>query len=331
MPPETRWPQLLRALVELADELGGTGATALRRVTREVTRSEFDTSRVIFDPESIPRPAQFAAALDELISRSEGRTLGGLTPRGVLRAQYANPLALEALCLAVGVAFKDAKCWFGPSSDEWSVEQITDLLAYLDDLVEGRLDSHIPDSEVARAIELIDEPGGGWKLIDRLRVGGVPYELLLTQRFVGGAWLLHKNKTSKFTNSASANELCAALGERGVDFRRSTIIGGSAKQKDLQLLSGIADKRVGVVALDSHGSAAFAIAFSSAHDGGTARANGDGLLKIPVTSLPFAIVLTGPGWALRPETDGLARRFAGRLFTEHSIPDLADCVKEISA
>lgn len=330
MPQEPCWPQLLRALIQVLDESSQTDVAALRRVTREVTRSEFDTSRVIFDPESVPAPAQFAAAMDELVARSEDGTLGGLTPRGLLRAHYAHPLALETICLAVGVAFNDAKSWFGPSGDSWTIEQITKLLAYLDDLVEGRVSSRIPNTESARAIELVDEPTGGWRLLDHLRTGGVPYELLLAQRFVGGAWLLHKNKTSKFTNGAPANSLCGELERRGIDFRRSTIIGGEAKQKDLQELSGIPDKRVGVVVLGHHGTAAFAIAFSSARDGGTARANGDGLLKIPVTPLPFAIVLTGPGWALRPETDRLALRFAGRLFTENSISELVDHVEEAS-
>jgi hypothetical protein len=317
-------------LVQVIDETSEADTRALRRVTREVARSEVDTSRVVFDAGSLPRPADFAAAMEELTSRGNG-SLGGLTPRAVLRAQYANPLAIETLCLAAGVAFSDAKEWFGSGSETWTLEQVTELWSYVDNLVEGRVESPIADSEAARAIELIDNPQGGWAILDRLRTEGVPYELLLAQRSAGGVWLQHKNRTSKFPNIAAADLLCASLRKKRIDFRRSSIVGGKAKQRDLQELSGIADKRIGVVAIGDDERATFAVAFSAARDGGTARANGDGLLQIPITSLPLAIVLTGLGWARRPETDRLARRYGGRIFTERSIDDLVDCIDQASS
>jgi len=331
MAANTHWTRLLRALVEVMDDGNDVHLRALRRVTREAARSDVDTARVIFDADSRPKPKQFAQALTELTSRSTDGTLGGLEPNAVLRAHYANPLALEALCLAVGVPFSDATEWFGPTSGAWTIDHVTKLLAHLDDLVQGRVESLIPGSQAARAVELIDNPSGGWALLDELRTAGAPYELLLEQRYVGGVWLLHKNKTSSFPNIAAANLLCTLLAQRGVDFRRASSVGGEARQRDLQELSGILDKRIGVVVVGGDGTATFAVTFSAARDGGTARANGDGLLQIPVTALPFAIVLTGLGWAQRPETDRLARRYAGRLFTERSVEDLVDCIESTSA
>ncbi len=325
MPQETDWPGLLRALVDLVDD-SEVSSRALRRVVREVTRSEVDTSRVLFDAQDLPAPQLFADALGELLQRSEGKTLEGLTPRAVQRAQLANPAAIETLCLVVGVTYRDARDWFACGSDAWSLEQIEQLLAYCNDLVGGQIRPPIPDTVPARAVEFVTYGEVGWKLPERLRRGGVPYELLLTQRAVGSPWSAHKNKTSNRLSSATAGFLCSLLVERGIDFRRATTVGGDAKQRDLQELSGIADRRVGLVTLVSH-KPTFAVAFSSAHDGGTARANGDGLLQIPDTSLPFGLVLTGLGWSGRPETDRLARRFAGCLFTERSLVDLVDCIE----
>lgn len=330
MPPETHWTRLLRALVNHVDADEDVGASALRRVTREAAKSDVDTARVLFDAGSLTGSAEFADALEELISRSDDGTLGGLTARGVLRAQHANSLAIETLCLTAGVSYGDAKEWFGPSGDVWSPGQVEALVEYLNQLVGGEIRSMIPESKAARAIELIETPEGGWALLEKLRTDGVPFELLLAQRSAGGVWLQHKNRTSSHANIAVAEFLCECLESAGVDFRRSSTLGGVARQRDLQEFSGVADKRVGVVAVDSRGKPSFVVAFSAARDGGTARANGDGLLQIPRTSLPFAVVLTGLGWTKRPETDRLAVRFDGMIFTERSIDDLVDCISELS-
>lgn len=331
MPASTAWPRLLRALVDvIADDTGEVATRALRNVTREVARSEVDTARVVFDADNVRMPSEYAQALTELQSKTEDGSLGSLTPRGVQRAQYANDLAIETLCLAAGVAYNDAREWFA-SSGGWTIEHIGALLSYLNDLVEGRITSPIASSTPARAIELIEDPDGGWALLDLLHSEGVPYELLLAQRAAGGVWLQHKNKTSSFPNIAAATLLSTRLQQRGIDFRRASTVGGDARQKDLQELSAIPDKRIGVVAVGSTGQATFAVTFSAARDGGTARANGDGLLQIPVNNLPFAIVLTGLGWTRRPETDRLARRYAGRLFTERSIDDLVDCIAQATS
>jgi len=331
MPERTDWGWLLRALAEIMDTSSPLDARAIRRVTREATRSDLDTSRIVCDAQSVPPPTEFANAMTALVEHSEDGSLASLTPNGLWHAQHDHPLVVETICLAVGIAYSDAQDWFSHSTGEWTMEQITELFNYIDDLVKGNLNSPIPGCEMARGVELICNPPGGWEMLDELRSGGVPYELLLAQRYVGGVWLLHKNKTSGFLNSIVADMLCNKLETQGIDVRRAKTVGGPARQKDLQELSGIADKRVAIVTVGTNGRPTFGVAFSSARNGGTARANGDGLLQIPKTSLPFAIVLTGPGWSHRSETDRLVPRYAGRLFTEHSLDELGECIAEVSS
>jgi hypothetical protein len=326
MPIDTDWPDLLQALVGLGAGGGEVRKRALRRVTREATSSQIDTGRVLFDADKIPAPSVFGAALGELIARSSDGTLAGLTARGVVRAQHADEHAVETLCHVTGVGYGDAKKWFSPGGT-WTEDDVEALLSFLDDLVEGRVEEVAPNTRPARAIELFG--GGGWGRIEELRTGGVPYEVLLAQRAVGGSWLLHKNQTSNRPNFVTAGMVCEKLAERQIGYRRATTVGGSDKQKDLQELSGVADKRVGAVVLDSDERPAFGIVFSTANDGGTARANGDGLMRIPLDELPFGLMLSGRGWAQRPETDALARRFGGRVFTERTVDDLIACIEGV--
>jgi hypothetical protein len=327
MPPETNWTQLLRALLEAEGE--DVDPVALRRVTREVASSDLDTSRVLFATDELPSPAKFAAAIEALLAHADGGRLSGLTPRGVMKAQHANSLAIEALCLAVGVSPADARAWFG-AGKSWTEEQLAGLLEYFDRLVAGKVESPISGAVPARAPELMSGKKG-WRAIEDFHAKGVPYGHLLMQRAVDGPWLSHKNKTSKWPSRAVANEVGARLGERGVDFRRASTVGGKVNQLALQELAGIPDKRVGVVTVDSSGGPTFAVTFSAARDGGTARANGDGLLQIPKSPLPHAIVLTGLGWASRHETDRLALRFGGLLFSDRSIGELVDCIEAVTS
>jgi len=328
MPAGTNWTRLLQSLVAVAGT-GDVATRAMRRVVKEAARSDVDTSKVVFNYENLAKASDYRGALDELVSRSPDGTLGGLTARELLRAQYANDLAVETLCLAAGVTHSDAKDWFQVGSSGWTQAQLAELLRYLNDLLTGTIQSPIPNSVPARAVELMPSVADGWRVLDTLQRSGVPYEVLLAQRAVGGAWLAHKNTTSSFPNMAAADALCERLSARGIDFRRASTVGGSARQTDLQELSGIHKKQIGLVIVAEE-EARFAVAFSSARDGGTARANGDGLMQIPVTDLPFALLLTGLGWASRPETDRLARRFAGRLFTERNLDHLVECIAEFA-
>lgn len=165
------------------------------------------------------------------------------------RAQNVDERSVETLCHVVGVAYGDAKKWFAPSGS-WNEDNIRKLLAYFDGLVEGRGDRVVPNTEPSRAIELLET--GGWARLDQLRTDGVPYSLLLAQRAVGGAWLQHKNQTATRLNAVTARLVCDELSARDIAFLRATTVGGTVKQADLQERSGVPDKRVGVVILDSH-------------------------------------------------------------------------------
>lgn len=325
MPRATNWSSLLRDLVEL-DHNGFVADRALRRVVREATISEVDTARIIFDVNTILAASEIRAAVTELLSRSEDGTFSGLTPRGVLNAQNANALSVDVLCLAAGVSTSEAIEWFRRGST-WNEADLSSLLSYLGSLMAGELQSPFPNAEPARGVEYLISRRG-WALADHYQSEGVPYEVFLAQRSVGGAWLAHKNKTSSLPNIAAARSLCSRLQERKIDFRRSSTVGGSVRPSDLQALSGIEDKRVGLVVVNES-LACYAVGFSTARDGGTARANGDGLLQIPIVEIPFALVLTGPGWSGRPETDRLARRFGGRLFTDLTLDELVQDIESV--
>jgi len=319
------WVDLMRALVLIGDE-STAGRKALRRATKEATSSDFDTSRILFNPSSLPRPADFRLALNALHRNSSGGSLSTLNGPALLRAQQESSLAIEALCLIAGVSYSNACDWFNPRSSEWNRDTAGQLIAYLDDLVNGRCESIFPASSPSRAVEFFESDG--WGRADEFLSDGVPYEILLAQRAGGGVWLAHKNKTSRFPNIAIADLTCSMLDEEQVEFLRATQIGGDVRQSDLQELTGVHDKRVGLVVLKS-GRPAVLICFSSAKDSGTARANGDGLLQIPVGDEPFAAVLTGLGWSARTETDRLAQHFGGLLFTEKTLDNLVSYIRGV--
>lgn len=316
-------PSLLQAIVKVAgsDE---ASERAIRRVVRDATSSGVDTSQILFDPEELPNPRTYRTALEDLLSYSADGTFGGLTPRALVRAQYANSLSIEVLCLCAGVAFGDACQWFLGGSTRWREHDAEALLNYLNGLVGGSVESPIPGSVAARGIEHF--ANGGWAVSERFMSDGVPFEVLLAQRAGGGVWGLHKNKTSTVLNRAIAEALVALLVDRDIRFLRSSTVGGDSKPTDLQALTGVHDKRVSLVVLRD-GEPLFLVGFSSAKDGGTARANGDGLLSMPKSRLPMAFVLTGLGWSGRAETDRLARRFDGLLFTEKTLSELVDRIE----
>jgi hypothetical protein len=62
-------------------------------------------------------------------------------------------------------------------------------------------------------------------------VDGVPYEVLLTQRAVGGAWLSHRNSTTGLLPPIMATELCELLDARGVSYWRGAVLGGDVTKR----------------------------------------------------------------------------------------------------
>ncbi len=325
MPGGTDWAALVGALVRV-DDKDSHWSRALRRAVRHATSSDYDTSRMLFEVSRLNGPGDFARALTTLLGESVNGTFGGLTPRAVLRAQDMDPLCIKALCLAVGVTYRDAEEWYRDGA-EWTLEAVGGLLEYLTRLVDGTVKAPMPGTTPARGVELVFGLGRGWAYLDALRAEGVPYEVLLAQRAAGGPWHAHKNATTGRVNDPPADAVAHALDERRIEYRRSSTVGGTASQRDLQKLCGIADKRIGLVVVRRR-RAVFAVVFSSAHDGGTARANGDGLMHIPHSPIPVAVVLTGGGWADRIETDRLAMKFHGRVFTERTLSQLVQLIAE---
>jgi hypothetical protein len=327
---ETDLHHLLRAVV-----LHGKGYVdqtgALRRLARLVAASDLDSATVLFDHEAILPASRFRQTLDRLASRCSGGTLGGITADAVIAAQRDDPFTLEALSFVAGLAYKEltervsdlpgnAAGPFGPS-------QLRRAFEALDAIIEDRLTTDLPGAVPARPIELMPRVGlgkGGWEAVDALRVGGVPYELLLSQRAAGGAWLAHRNKTSTRLAPLLVDRLCSELQTRGLDFRRSTGLRGDTPPNTIRQLSGC-DKQLGFVVLNPARRAAFGVIFSSARDSGTASKNAGRLrgMKRP-HDLPIAVVVAGPGWSARNETAELAADFGGWLYSENSLPALAD-------
>lgn len=313
---------------------GGSGAEverALRRLARVVAASDLDSAAVLFEPETIIPASRFRETLARLAARCSGGTLGSITASSVIAAQRDDPFTIEALCVVAGLSYKEltervedlpakAKGPFGPS-------QVRRAFGTLAAIVSGETTTDLAGTVPAHPLELMSRVGlgrSGWEAIEKQRVGGVPYEILLAQRAAGGAWLAHRNRTSGKLTLLLADRLCRELDARGVSYQRSTGIGGDITPSRMAELSG-ADKQLGLLVLGEKDEAAFGVIFSSARDSGTASKNASRLraMRRPA-SLPVAVVVAGPGWAARNETANLAKEFAGRLYSERAIEKLAD-------
>jgi len=329
MPSDVDWSKILRELVglEINSDLRDR---AIRRAVREATVSEIDTAKVVFNLDAIPNASEIRNSLELLRGECPGGRIAQLDASALRRATARDDRVLEYLCLAVGISLNDVRDWFQGIESSRRPEALQPFVDYIRKLTNGEITPPISGAVPARAVELIRNPVG-LAGIDDFLDQGIRYEELLLQRLVGGPWLAHKNTTSNFPNAVAADLLSGLLAEGGIDFRRATTVGGTASQKDLQELSGIPKKQIGLVCLAKSGVPVFAVAFSSARDGGTARANGDGLLQIPNDAIPVALVLTGLGWSDRGETDRLAKKFEGRLYTEKTVHSLVALVAGATA
>jgi hypothetical protein len=204
----------------------------------------------------------------------------------------------------------------------------------IDDVVMDRVATTLPGTIPTRALDLMPTvvgavAPGGWATIEARVSVGVPYEVLLAQRAAGGTWLAHRNATSGLLSHRIADQLCEALDEVGIDYRRSTSVGGSTPPGEIQAMTN-SDKQVGLVVRDKGGRAAYAIAFASARDSGTARKSVASLSAMKRDrKVPMAAVLSGPGWSHRNETADLAVAFDGRLFSDTALPVLIEDIKTV--
>ena len=307
---------------------------ALQRLTREIAQSGFDSSSMLLEIEGVPKPMQFRQALDAVVRLCPSRGLDTINDSAVIAAQRAEPLTMEALCATAGLSYSELReRGTGLPSDprsSWSPSKVREAFRILDDVVNRRVSSQLAGAIPTGPIEMIPQlyasKPSGWVLVEKERTEGVPYELLLAQRFVGGTWLAHRNHTSTKLNYAIAATVEEMLSDAGFVVLRSSRNGGETPPSHMEEITGT-DSRIGVAVLTRR-RASYAIVFATARDQGSANKSGANLLKMArPPALPVALVLTGPGWASRNETADLARSFQGRLFTELTLERLVSDVR----
>ncbi|MGH3848561.1 MAG: hypothetical protein ACRDRT_02460 [Pseudonocardiaceae bacterium] len=330
--------QLLSALVSL----GGDGAIdpspAVLHLIRNRLRSAIDTSADLLGTDAVVRPGEYRAALLELRKYTTTRSLADVTAEAVLGAQAANSLVIEALCQVAGLSFRDLADRVAVNGGTvpteagrpWNNQQTQAAFVVIDAVVRGDVTPQLPGAVAARPVEMLfsgSPPSGGWAEVDSMLEQGVPYEVLLAQRAVGGAWLSHRNATTNLLPPLLAAALCDLLDERKVSYWRGAMLGGDAPKRVLGQLVGVAGEagQVGLITKTRYSQPALAVAIAVARDGGTARKSAGKLRELPSRlKVPAALVLLGPGWATRGETADLVEGYQGRLFTEATLQDLSD-------
>jgi hypothetical protein len=331
---------VLQALVSLPQSIMYR-ERAIQRLARENSRSTLDTASVLFGIEGVVAPTAYRKALDVLAWKSPSKTLQGLTPHSVAAAQHADGRVMETLALMAGLSYRDLHERLGSLLPKdppsiWSSAQIAGAFAVIDSIVRGNEPCGFAGARAARPIELIfphsasasnDE---GWTTLERLRCGATTYELLLAQRAVGSAWLAHRNRTSGLISGFLAARVCELLAGRGLEYRRSQLVGGTESEATIEHFAGIA-KQIGVVVLDHKHGAIAGVSFSVARDGGTARKTAGRLKDLRRARIPIYLVLAGRGWASRNETAELATTFDGRLYADHHLERLVEALARLTS
>lgn len=309
------------------------GKRALQLMARRQTRSELNSAAILFRSNTIAPAGCFRAALERVRYHSPGRCLANINDTAVIAAQREDPFSITALCAVAGVSYSDlterAEGMPADPEGQWSNTAVRSAFAVLDAIVRGLVPTTLADTVPVGPIDLMPALGAigthpGWDSVEAQYLAGVPYEVLLAQRVAGGTWLAHRNATSGLLNVHVADQLCAALDELGVGYRRSSQVGGDIKPSAIQGLAG-SDKQVGLVILDRAGSPVGAVVFASARDSGTASKSAARLRAMTRDpAVPITLVLTGCGWSVRNETAALAVEFGGRLYSELGLDELAD-------
>jgi hypothetical protein len=328
----------LSALLQALLMKGGrsrTAEAAVRRAVHDASESDFDSASIILAPEWLPSLEEFRRVLETLARRCRDGTLRSVDAQAVLAAQREQARTIETLCLIAGLTYRDLRerAEGVPTASEgpWDRESVARGFTVIDSIVRGNVETEVEGALPMRPIELLLPLGHstGWDDVQRFFEEGVPYETLLAQRAVGTAWGGHRNRTSSRVNFSIAVALAAELDRRGVDYLLSTAVGGDAQPGAIAELAG-GSRTLGLVALSRKRLPVLAVAFSSARDGGTARANIGGLLMAGEARTPVAAVLTGPGFAQRGETVQLARALGGRIYAASSLGALADDIAEMA-
>ncbi|MGC4815057.1 hypothetical protein ACLQ29_31465 [Micromonospora sp. DT228] len=350
-------PTLLASLLSIEDQaptadVRGLAGRVIRQVCRAEVVSGLDPSQELLALDEVLRPAQYRAALDALAARTATRTLTSVTLAAVISAQHDDRNVVTALCAAAGLSYRDLRARVQDASvptdlrGRWKNDQLKAVFDVIDAVITGRVTASSPAAHPARPVEHLlpdiddNEPGRrrGWALVEQMRVHGVPYELLLTQRAVGSAWVSHRSSTGKKVQAAVTTSLCELLDERSVPFYRLAM---NAASRELLTRVGANPATAaedgrnegGQLAVLVHSPAlTHAVAVSVARDGGTARKSGARLGTLPARlGIACSVVLVGPGWAERNTTAELVRPFNGRIYTERTVAELADALSAMVA
>jgi hypothetical protein len=333
--------KVLTALVAAADLGLQGGDQALRTASREALRSTLDTSADLVLTDTIVPAERYERALAAVAARTPTGTLSAVNARAVGAAQAVDPLVIEALGLVAGLSWRDLGDRSAvrgvplpsESSGPWSAVQIQSAFTIVDEVVTGRVMPQLEGAEGARPMELLLARATSWEDVERLRVQGVSYGTLLAQRDVGSAWSAHRNRTNNEISRLMVLRVLEELDGAGV--RYWAVVGENAVPRPFLgskvVKGGRAPGQLSVVTRGVGDKPGCAVLVAGARDGGTARKTAATLLKLPQTlEIPAALVLMGTGWAGRGESDGLVRAFAGRVYTEHTLPALAAMAAALS-
>ena len=326
---------LLTALVAAVDA-GLPGAEpALREASRAALSSTLDTSADLLSTDTIVPPSRYDRALTEVAGCTTSGSLQDITADAVGAAQAANSDVVETLGLIAGLSWRDLRDRAAArgvplptkATGRWSSSQTRTVFDLVDDVVTGQVTPQLLGAVASRPIELLlGVQGSGWEAVEAFRTGWVSYGTLLAQRDVGSAWSAHRNRTNTEISRLMVVRLLEALDAAGVSYWSTD----GARPVPKKFLASKAVKQgrtlgqLSVVTRDTAGTPRYAVLIAVARDGGTARRSAATVLKLPGDLvLPGVAVLLGTGWSERGESDDLVRAFAGRVYTEQSLPELA--------
>lgn len=335
--------KVLRALFEAERPRSKVWREAVNRLAREVADSVVNTASCLLAPELITPPSVYRKALDMLAMKCPGRTLaGGVDARVVGAALKEDPNVLEALMAVAGLSWGDLKVRANlPKTQKpegpLDQEALGRVVAVVNEVVGNEGKALLPGSIPSRPIELLGDPivGGeaksGWAHIETLRVGGVPYEVLLAQRVAGGAWRTHRDRTGSKLAKPFMQAICERLVAAGIKVERASGFGGTLTRANVDKLVGGGGDQIAALLLKPNGKPFAALAISVANDGGSAAKSGARLGELPRrVSVPVYGIVVGPGWCGRNETGDLAMALGGRLFSDARLEGLVQAIVELS-
>ncbi|MFI6783761.1 hypothetical protein [Micromonospora sp. NPDC050276] len=305
--------------------------------------SQIDPSAELLDIDTVMPPGAYRKALDSLATSTASGTLQDINVTAVFHAQKQDSSVVPTLCAVAGMTFNELRDRSeerlpGNPAGVWSVSQVSAAFEVIDRVVRGAALPRNPAAVARRPVEMLFADDGaplGWHLVEQMRTGGAPYEVLLAQRVVGTSWGGHRNSTSSIVQAQVTDDLCQLLEQHGVPHRR--LKRGKAAGEALAALAAVTREDIeeedphdgkGVsaavtVIAEPPAGQTHAIVVSVATNGGTANKSGGKLVQLPPKfRVPVSVVLIGPGWAKRGESADLIHAFEGRTYTERTLNQL---------